>query len=359
MYYPFETKVTPLTYVRRERTLPVPGEVLVRTGEQVEPTQVVARTNLPGDFRILPVARLLGIPVSRVRRYMRVNLGDDVRRDQVIAARRGPFARSVKSPIAGTVTASGGGRVLIETPPTLLELRAYIYGTVSNVLVEAGSPRPYGVVIETTGAVIQGVWGTDGESLGALKCLVKSPDQPLRAQAIDPSCHGTILIGGVGLNEAAIERAQELQVRGIVTGSLAPELLPLVLKLPFPIVVTEGIGTTPMSTPIFDLLTANTGREASISGRVQPRSRLIRPEVVISLPAEALPPTEAQPGTPLTVGARVRVTRAPHNGAVGTVRALPAHPCRIETGARVRGAKVDLGQGAPTFIPLANLEILR
>jgi hypothetical protein len=353
MYYPFETQVTPLTYVRRERMLPMPGEVLVHTGEQVEPTQVVARTHLPGDFRILPVARLLDVPASRVRRFMRVNLGDQVRRGQVIAARRGLFARSVKSPIAGVMTASGGGRILIETQPTLLELRAYIYGTVSNVMGH------YGVVIETTGALVQGVWGTGGESLGVLKCLVKSPDQPLRDQAIDPSCHGTILVGGVGLNEAAIERAQELQVRGIVIGGLAPESLPLVRELSFPIVVTEGIGTTPMSAPIFHLLTANDGREASISGRTQPRSRLVRPEVVISLPAEALPPTEAQPGTPLTVGAQVRVTRAPHNGAVGTVKALPAHACRIETGARVRGAKVDLGQGAPTFIPLANLEILR
>ena len=353
MYYPFETQVTPLTYVRRERMLPMPGEVLVHTGEQVEPTQVVARTHLPGDFRILPVARLLDVPASRVRRFMRVNLGDEVRRGQVIAARRGLFARSVKSPIAGVMTASGGGRILIETQPTLLELRAYIYGTVSNVM------EHYGVVIETTGALVQGVWGTGGESLGVLKCLVKSPDQPLRAQAIDPSCHGTILVGGVGLNEAAIERAQELQVRGIVIGGLAPESLPLVRELSFPIVVTEGIGTTPMSAPIFHLLTANDGREASISGRTQPRSRLIRPEVVISLPAEALPPSEAQPGTPLTVGAQVRVTRAPHNGAVGTVKALPAHACRIETGARVRGAKVDLGQGALTFIPLANLEILR
>lgn len=353
MYYPFETQVTPLTTVRRERVLPAPGEVLVRAGEQVEPTQVVARANLPSDFRILPVARLLGVPASQIRRYVRVNLGDEVRRGQVIAARRGPFARSVKSPIAGVMTASGRGRILIEAQSTLFKLRAYIHGTVSNVLGH------YGVVIETTGALVQGVWGTGDESLGTLKCLVKSPDQPLRAKAIDPSCHGMILIGGVGLNEAAIERARELQVRGIVIGGLAPELLPLVLKLPFPIVVTEGIGTTPMSTPIFHLLATNDGREASISGRVQSRSRLVRPEVIISMPAGALPPVETQPGMPLTVGAQVRVTRAPHNGAVGTVRALPARARRIETGARVRGAEVDLGEGAPTFVPLANLEILR
>lgn len=360
MYYPFETQVTPLVNVRRERVLPASGEVLVRVGERVEPTQVVARANLPGDFRILSVARLLGVPASRIGRYMRVNLGDEVRQGQVIAARRGLFARSVKSPIDGVVTASGGGRILIEARPTLFELRAYIHGTVSNVLVGEGPPRPYGVVIETKGAVVQGVWGAGGESFGVLKCLVKSPDKPLRAKAIDPSCHGTILIGGAGLSDAALERAQELQVRGIVTGGLPPELLPLVEELPLPIVVTEGIGTVPMSVPIFRLLTTNEGREASISGRVRSRWGVVRPEVVIPLPAETLPPAQTQPGASLTVGARVRVVRAPYLGAVGTVVALPPYARRIEsTGARVRGAEVNLGQEAPVFVPLANLEVLR
>jgi len=333
--------------------LPVPGETLVHVGERVEPTQVIARANLPGDFHILPVARLLGVPASQVKRCMRVSLGDDVQQNQVIAARRGLLARSVKSPIDGMMTASGGGRVLIEAQPTLFELRACIHGTVSNVL------EHYGAVIETVGAVVQGVWGTGDESSGVLKCVVKSPEKLLRAKAIDPSCHGTILVGGAGLNETAIERAQELQVRGIVTGGLPPELLPLVEELPFPIVVTEGIGTVPMSTPIFHLLTTNDGREASISGQVQPRWGIVRPEVIIPLPAETLPPAETQPGMPLTVGARVRVIRAPYMGAVGTVRALPAHARRIETGTRVHGAEVDLGQGAPIFVPLANLEILR
>jgi hypothetical protein len=55
----------------------------------------------------------------------------------------------------------------------------------------------------------------------------------------------------------------------------------------------------------------------------------------------------------------VRLVRAPYVGAVGTVIALPAHPRTIETGARVHGAEVDLGQEAPVFVPLANLEVLR
>jgi len=349
MYYPFETRVTPLTTVRRQRILPAPGEVLVRVGQHVEPAQSIAQANLPSDFRILPLARLLGVSPSRVERCLRVSLGDEVQEGQVIARRIG---RYVESPIAGVVTASGSGRMLIEAQPTLFELRAYIPGMVSNVLQE------YGVVIETAGALVQGIWGAGGESFGVLKCLAESPDEPLQPRAIDPSCQGLILICGLGLNSAALEMAQELQVRGIVTGGLPAELIPQVKRLPFPIVVTEGIGTVPMATPIFRLLATNDGREASISGKVQSRWDVVRPEVIIPLPADTSAPDHVQPGSSLTVGAHVRGTRAPYMGKAGTIVALPDRARLIDTGARVRGAKVDIGQETPVFIPLANLEIL-
>jgi hypothetical protein len=350
MYYPSEVQVTPLVNVRRERMLPVPGDVLVNLNERVEPTQVVARANLPGDFRVQSVAHDLGVSPAKIKRYMQVKVGDEVRRGQVIAKKR---SRLVKSPIAGVLASSGGGRVLVETPPTPFELRAYISGVVTNVLPNQG------VVIETTGAVIQGAWGTGGESFGVLKRLVKSPDKSLRARDIDPSCHGTIVIGGSEIDEAVLERAQELQVRGIVIGGLPPELIALVKRSPIPVIATEGIGTVPMSDPVFRLLTTNDGREASISGRVRTRWGVVRPEVVVTLPAESLPSSQVEPGTPLTGGARVRVVRAPYLGQVGTVVNLVDHPQHIETDARVRGAIVDLEQENSVFVPLANLEVLR
>jgi hypothetical protein len=353
MYYPSETQVTPLTNVHHRRMLPVPGKVVVRVGDRVEPMQVVAHADVLDGFRIVPAARLLGVPVSRLARCMRVNLDDEVQRDQIIAKRRGLMGRSVKSPIDGTLRAMVGGRILIEGQPTAVELRAYVYGTVTNVIAQSG------VVIETIGAVIQGVWGTGGDSLGVLKCLVKGPDELLEGKAIDPSCQGAILIGGAGLGETVFKQAQGLQLRGIVVGGLAPDMISQVEESPFPVVVTEGIGTVPMSKPIFRLLTTHEGREASISGRVQSRWNVVRPEIIIPMPAEALPTTQAKPGTPLTVGTQVRIVRAPHMGSVGKVVALPDHARRIGTGARVHGAEVDVGQRAPIFVPLANLEVLR
>ncbi len=362
-YYPAETQVTPLTKVRRERILPLPGEILVEEGDQVEPMQVVARAEVPGDSHILPVARLLGLPTAKVNRCLRVKTGEAVEKGQIVARRGRWFGPAIRSPIDGWVVFSGGGRLLIEAEPTLFELKAYIPGTVTNVV------EPHGLVIETTGAVAQGAWGSGGEGLGVLKQMVEHPDDILRGEQIDPACHGMILIAGADLDEHVIEQVEMFQVRGIVVGGLSPHLVERFERSPFPIVVTEGIGEVPMSSPIFQLLTTNDGREAVISGNVQYRWPLIRPEVVIPLPLSS--PTTAlsessfpsaslgQPGSPLTVGMPVRVLRAPYMGMAGNVVALPSEPRHIETGARVYGAEVDLGAVGTVFVPLLNIEVLR
>ncbi|HDQ70637.1 MAG TPA: hypothetical protein ENN19_00900 [Chloroflexi bacterium] len=345
--------MTPLTKIRRERVLPAPGEVLVKAGDRVEPTQVVARTEQPGDFRIVQVARLIDVTASKLKDFLQVKAGDKVEKGQVIAKRGWLPPRTVKSPIDGTVTARGGGRVLIEGPSTRLDLRAYINGTVTNVVA------PYGLVIETSGALVQGIWGSGGESFGVLKCIVESPDQILNAQDIDPSCHSMILVGGAGIEDlAVIEQAQEFQVRGIILGGISAHLVPDLEDTLLPVVVTEGIGVVPMASPIFKLLQSSDGRDAAISGRVRSRWNVIYPEIIIPLPAESLP-TQVASGEPLKVGTQVRLVRSPHMGAIGIVLSIPETEQEIATGAKVRVAKVDLGHENPVIVPLVNLEVLR
>jgi hypothetical protein len=241
--------------------------------------------------------------------------------------------------------------VLLETVGEPVEMRAYIPGTVGNVL-----PR-VGALIETVGALIQGVWGVGDESFGVLKVLVDQPTQPLRARLIDVASHGAVLVGGSTLDREAIQQALELQVRGIIIGSLDPGLLEMAEQMPFPIIATEGLGQAPMAQPIFQLLSTNDGREAAISGRTQPRWGAIRPEVIIPLPARSadLPPP---PGTPLDPGVQVRVMRGPMKGAIGTVRYLPNQPSVLETGARAWGAVVAFEGVQEQLVPYFNLELL-
>jgi hypothetical protein len=361
--YPPQTIVSPLTVVQRERFLPVPGEITVREGERVEPIQVIGRASAPAGFSIVNAARDLGVPASDVSKFLTVKPGETVKEGQVLAELRGISAllallfstssRPCRSPLDGTVTDSGGGRILVEAFPREVELRANLYGVVARVL------PGWGAVIRVSGALIQGVWGNDKESHGVLKLLVKSRTRPLRARSIDASCHGAILIGGSRVDTEALEKAAELQIRGVVTGGIPPEALPAAETAPFPIIVTEGIGDFPMCSRIYRLLSGNDGREATLSAHFQSRWGANRPEIIIPLPAEPEEEGGRPVDEPLAPGDTIRVIRNPHLGTVGTVKSFPAW-ARTTTGAQLPAAKVEPDGGEDVIlVPLSNLEILR
>lgn len=352
MYYASKTRLSPLTKIRRERSLPKPGEALVDPGDRVEATQVVARASLSSGFRIVAVARLLGVSPSETENHLQTELGATVHRGDVIAKKGSILSRSVESPIDGVVTAMGGGRVLIEEHPTPFELHAHIPGTVLSVVANQK------ITIQTAGALIQATWGSGQESVGVLRCTSGRPGSVLQTDTVDTSCRGTILVTGKILDREPLDQAQNVEVRGIVTGGLSAELLPAVEELPFPVIVTEGFGDLPMTEEAFALLKENEGREASVSGETQTQRSLDRPEVVIPMPKLNPPTGETERYGRLVQGARVRVIRAPFLGAAGTIIRIPQYKHPIETGARTYCAEVDIGRDEPAFVPLVNLEIL-
>lgn len=353
MYCASETKVETLTRIRRERVLPRPGKILVSVEDQVKATQVVARTDLPGQYSLVPVARQLDVPEAHLDDCWRVGPGDRVQRGDVIAERGGFFGRSVESPSDGTVQAIIRGSMLIESHSVPVEIRSYVPGTV----VEVSDNRS--VVIEAVGALIQGMWGSGGEGFGILTLLASGPDDTLRPDAIDPSCHGAILVSGVIADEQTIEKAEHIEAGGIVVGALSPQLVSVVEESSFPVVVTDGIGERSMARPIFDLLKANDGVEAAVSGLREPRRSRKRPEVIVPRPDREFRGSAGERGEGLALGTWVRIVRAPYSTSVGVVVALPKYARPIETGTRVPCAEVDIGRDNPVTVPLVNLDVLR
>jgi len=63
-------KVTRKTILRKERRLPLPGEVVVKVGDKVSAETVVARTELPGNVQPINVAGLLSIPPQEINSVM-------------------------------------------------------------------------------------------------------------------------------------------------------------------------------------------------------------------------------------------------------------------------------------------------
>ena len=54
-------KVLKKTVFKKERILPLKGEVLVKDGDLLNPDTIVASTNLPGNVQMLKVSNILNI----------------------------------------------------------------------------------------------------------------------------------------------------------------------------------------------------------------------------------------------------------------------------------------------------------
>ncbi|MBN1314130.1 MAG: hypothetical protein JXA42_01635 [Anaerolineales bacterium] len=353
-FYPPRTLILPLTIIRRERMLPWQGEVLSRVGQRVEPSDVVARAGRPRDHLLLDVAKKFDITSKEAQECILKLPGEPVHQGETLAKRKEGFfgTRKITSPVEGRITAITAGRMLVRPAPDLYELRALIPGMVANI-----SPS-FGATIETPGALIQGMWGSSKEGYGVLKMGVAKADGIMTADQIDVSHHGTILVCGATISMELLERAQELQVRGIITGGVPARHSWAISQQVLPVIATNGIGSIPISKPIFNLLLANEGREIVIIATSPDRWQANRPEIIIPLPATTSPEMPPQPGKALRSGQVVRILRAPHKGAIGKVKTVHNRPRSLENGIKAPGADVVLDDGTTVFVPYVNLDLI-
>ncbi len=357
-YIPSTTHITLLATLRRERLLPIPGDVLVAAGQRVETGDVVARAEAHTSHRLVDVARALGVAREKAAAFLKKEEGAPVKKGELVAARKGLLglgAQTVTAPVDGRLLFCDHGQALFAaTAP--LELRAGLPGTVVSVV----SGR--GLLIETTGALLEGLWGNGREDFSVLRVLGGTPEAALNGEWLEPSLRGAILAAGCVTDAAALKAVQEVGARGVILGSAPVALLPALQALPCPVLITDAFGSGGFSAPAYALLSGNTGREVWLNAQPADRTTGARPEAIIPLPAGREPPPPPLEGEPLQAGKRVRVVRGPEAGLVGTLIGLSEHPVAIANGLRTHVAAVALetGPGArPTVtVPFANLELL-
>ncbi|GJM45173.1 MAG: hypothetical protein DHS20C21_20150 [Gemmatimonadota bacterium] len=364
-------RVTPLAALRKERILPLKGEVLAKEGDAVTADQVVARTELPGNVHSVNVANILSVLPDEVPGKMEKQPGDKVAVDDVIARSStlfGLFKSVAKSPVGGVVESVSEvtGQVLLREPPIPVEVDAYVEGYVVEVRPEEG------VVVETNGSLIQGIFGIGGETFGEIKMVATDPNDVLDASSISVEHEGKIIVGGSLVTSAALEKAISCGVRGVVAGGIDDSTIKEFLGYDIgvaitgtedkgvTVVVTEGFGQIHMAHTTFDLLKLREGLQASINGATQIRAGVIRPEVVVPLAgqkAEGGPAASVVAGG-LEPGTFIRIIREPHFGALGKVVELPAQLQKMASEASVRVLTVELENGGQHTLPRANVEII-
>ena len=356
--------------VRRERRLPLKGQVLVREGDVVAPQDVVARTELPGNLQTVNLASRLGVDPERVPATLLRPVGADVRAGEVMAESRGMLGlarRSVAAPADGTIESVSAvtGQLILREPPLPVEVNAYVRGVVVQVLPAEG------VVVEAHGALVQGIFGVGGETWGPIAVVVDGPDAELPPVRLRPEHRGHVVIGGAHVGHEALMRARELGVAAVVAGGLDDLDLRRLLgrdlgvaitggeALGVTVVLTEGFGRIRMAGRTWEMLASRAGRLASVSGATQIRAGVLRPEVLIPEADGTAGPATEEPPPVLAVGSQVRVVREPHFGRIGQVVELPMELRRLETEAMVRVLVVVFPEdGTRVLVPRANVESL-
>ena len=363
-------RVSEKTVVRKERRLPIKGEVVVSKGDRVTSDTIVAQTYLPGNVQLVNVASKLGLPPEDLPSVMQKKEGDHIQKDEPLAITQGFFGlfkSKVLSPCEGTVESISTvtGQIILREPPTPIQIDAYIDGVVVEVFPEEG------VAIETVGSFIQGIFGVGGEKTGEIAVVVDGPGSPLEASMITEAHKGKILIGGSHVTWDALQRAMEVGASGIVVGGFDdPDLKRLLGKdlgvaitghenLVTALILTEGFGEIAMAHGTFDLLKSREGRKASVNGATQIRAGVIRPEIVVSLGADAAALQDAEGETTgLEIGSLIRAIREPHFGSLGKVTDLPNELQKMESESMVRVLRVEFEDGSKALLPRANVEMI-
>jgi len=364
--------VTDNIILRKDRLLPLKGDVLVKKGDKVKAEDIVAETLLPGKVVPLNLANKLGVTPAQLVNYVKVKAGDKISKDTVLAENKGLFGlgimkNSVTSPTDGEVESISvhTGQILLREPRIPVQVKAFIDGVVTDVIPNEG------VIIENKSAYIQGIFGIGGETSGKIKVLAASPNEELSTDKIDDSCKDMIIVAGAFIRLDAIDKARKVGVKAIITGGVDDQDIKKILgydlgvaitgheNVGITLVCTEGFGKINMAQKTFDLLKQFAGFKTSIHGRTQIRAGVIRPEIIIPLEFQKEELTVAETKLPiLEPGTLIRIIRQPNFGKIAKVVGMPEELTKVESETLVRVLQAEFEDGTKVMLPRANVEVI-
>jgi len=346
-------ELSSLTKITRNRELPIPGKVLVRQGQQVEARDIVAEAVITPEHIILDIARGLNVSAQQADDFMQRSVGETLNQGDLIAGPVGLTRRVVRAPKAGKIVMGGEGQILIEVDSSPFELLAGLPGTVTALIPD------HGAVIETTGAIVQGLWGNGKMAFGLMQSTLQTPDDELKTNQLDVSQRGVMLLGGHCCDEKVLQKAAEIPLRGLALTSMTSDLVLLAKRMQYPIILLEGFGRRSLNSISYNILTNNDNREIVLNATALQPSNGTHPEIIIPLEGSRELDTPSLAIEDFTPGQRVRISRDPFAAHTGTIKFLYQDPIEFPSGLHLPAASITLSTNEEQIsVPLANLEAI-
>lgn len=338
-----------LAKIQRTRMFTGRGDVLVKVGQKVDALDPIAQFVPEEKFQIISIKKELNIKNNEdARRSINVKIGDKLHKGDILAKSQGIFSKSAVAQTDSEVINIIGSQIIVRIIQPTKPLIAGFDSIVTEIL-------PFqGVVIETNGALIQGVWGNQKAASGQLTANMNNIFEELTPEKIDVTYRGSIILGGYCNKVEVLKAAEELNLKGLILSSMSASLVTAAMNCPIPIILLEGFGPIPLNERAFELLKSNEGKLISLNAIYDPKQSE-KPEIIIQLPVEGTVPAESLTIKP---GSVVRINSGNYQGRASVVKKINETKTNLPNGLRANCAIVELNDEDLISIPLANLDIL-
>ncbi|MDD2823377.1 MAG: hypothetical protein PHQ59_04850 [Candidatus Daviesbacteria bacterium] len=337
-----------ITHIKR--TLPSAiTKVNVKVGDEVAPNAILAEGKTSAGFRVVNLAKELGISGSDGIKFLSRPLGSNIFTGELLASKKGVLGLGEKillSPDDGILDYydEKNGTLRIKLFPKTIKLACGVWGIIDDVDETKGV-----ITIRTMASFIYGMLGSGKEREGVLN-VIGSKEVLIGSRQLEQTMKGQIIVGGEIVFADGLEKAAEYGIAGIISGGINAKNYKSLAggwniynrhwaDIGFSILITEGFGSAHMGDDIFSLLQKNHGNFSILDGNL---NRLILPSasqncmIYIRKTKIAKNPTEdLGPGLKvmkLQLNQRVRIIGPDSFGDQGMVEAIDKVSSKMPSG---------------------------
>jgi hypothetical protein len=343
-------QISPAIKIHRNRVLPVNGSVIVRKGQKVNENDVVAEASLPAHHILIDVVQAFGLADPKLAAsYIKRAAGETLDHHDIIAETGGMFSRILRTPKPGKIITVRDGLVLIETEAKSISLKALYPGVITDILPDRG------VVIETSGAVVQAAWANGLTGTGPLICKTDTRSDELVFSSLEVTARGAVIAGGTCSKPDILTQAALLPVAGLILGTMPAAMIDVAKAQPYPILVIDGFGNTGMDSSSWKLLFGLANEEVIVNGETTGGLVPGNPEVMVYAPVDDQNTASAKM---FTSGQTVRIHAAPNVGQTGRIEKILPGTVTLPNGLKVAAASIIMDNNERKTIPVANLDVI-
>lgn len=330
--------------------MPAPGKVLVRKGERIGSGDVIAETKVFSKYYDLDVARGLGVSAEEVLGYMRFPAGKDFRKGNILAGPRGISRRVVRAPFDGSLVEIFRGVAILKDIGQPYYLKSGYSGKVAGLIPQRGA------IIESRGALIQGIWGNGNLGAGHLVGSNGSYYEEWYGDVPPDEFKNKVFFTRDCLDEITLRRIKNIPLNGLILPSINPALVQELLDFPFAVVILDSFGNRSMNIEAQNILSKSIGEYVEIIAEPWDRDRGKRPEVIIPHTRnKAYFITTSKKNE--SEGQLVRIVSSQYAGELGRYL-FTNKVSRLSNGLFSKSAEVILNNGIRVTVPLNNLEFV-